>query len=246
MGRLIYSMSVSLDGFVETPSRSLDWVIVDEELHALFNDEARAMSTFLYGRRMCELMSGYWPTAERDPSATPAMVEFGQIWTDKPKVVFSTTLDRVGWNSRLVREGAAGWKERPVGDIRNGADSHPPIRLPRATLSTILPLLHQDPQTEGLSDCISPRRRDRNRSRGTAERPRLRRVSCLRWLVVPPPPVRALRPRRLLRLLAVPTREPPRRRPAPPDRPELRARRGMVLELRDRGIPRRSCPGSAA
>jgi hypothetical protein len=49
MGRVIYSMSVSLDGFVETPSRSLDWVRVDEELHTFFNDEARAMSAFVYG-----------------------------------------------------------------------------------------------------------------------------------------------------------------------------------------------------
>ena len=45
-------MSVSLDGFVETASRSLDWVRVDEELHAVFHDEARAMGTFLYGRRV--------------------------------------------------------------------------------------------------------------------------------------------------------------------------------------------------
>jgi dihydrofolate reductase len=106
MGRLIYSMSVSLDGFVETPSRSLDWVLVDEELHSLFNDEARAMSAFLYGRRMYELMIDYWPTAENDPSATPAMLEFARIWKDKPKIVFSRTLSRVDWNSRLVRDGA--------------------------------------------------------------------------------------------------------------------------------------------
>jgi len=95
MGRLIYSMSVSLDGFVETPSRSLDWVLVDEELHAFFNDEARGMSAFLYGRRMYELMVDYWPTAEADPSATPAMI------------VFSRTLERIEWNSRLVRDDAA-------------------------------------------------------------------------------------------------------------------------------------------
>src|SRR3989442_6734743 len=107
MGRLIFSMSVSLDGFVETPSRSLDWVQVDEELHSVFNDEARAMSAFLYGRRMYEIMAGDWPTAEADPSATPAMVEFARIWRDRPKVVFSRTLERVDWNSRLVREDAA-------------------------------------------------------------------------------------------------------------------------------------------
>jgi dihydrofolate reductase len=99
-------MSVSLDGFVETPERSLDWVLVDEEFHRVFNDEARAVSTFLYGRRMYELMSGYWPTAESDPSVTPVEVEFARIWTTKPKVVFSRTLDEVSWNSRLVREGA--------------------------------------------------------------------------------------------------------------------------------------------
>jgi dihydrofolate reductase len=107
MGRLIYSMSVSLDGFVETPSRSLDWVQVDEELHSFFNDAAREMSTFLYGRWMYELMSGYWPTAEADPAATPAMIEFARIWKEKPKIVFSRTLETVEWNSRLVPDHAA-------------------------------------------------------------------------------------------------------------------------------------------
>ena len=107
MGKLIYSMSVSLDGFVETVDRSLDWVQVDEELHSFFNDEAREMSAFLYGRRLYDLMAAYWPTAESDPSATPAMVEFARIWKDKPKIVFSRTLERVDWNSRLVGDDAA-------------------------------------------------------------------------------------------------------------------------------------------
>lgn len=65
------------------------------------------MSAFLYGRRMYELMVDYWPTAETDPSATPAMLEFARIWQNKPKVVFSRTLERVAWNSRLVRDDAA-------------------------------------------------------------------------------------------------------------------------------------------
>jgi dihydrofolate reductase len=124
MGKLIYSMSVSLDGFVETPSRSLDWVIVDEELHSLFHDEARAMSACLYGRRMYELMTAYWPTAEADPAATPAMVEFARIWKDKPKIVFSRTLELVEWNSGLVRDDAADevarLKEQPGFDMDVG------------------------------------------------------------------------------------------------------------------------------
>lgn len=124
MGRLIYSMSVSLDGFVATQSRSLDWVMVDDELHAFFNAEARAMSAFLYGRRMYELMVGYWPIADSDPAATPPMLEFARIWSDKPKIVFSKSLSRVEWNSRLVGDDAVGevvrLKERPGFDMDVG------------------------------------------------------------------------------------------------------------------------------
>ena len=107
MGKLIYSMSISLDGFVESTSRSLDWVQVDEELHTFFNDQSREISASLYGRRMYELMFGYWPTAGADPAATPAEVEFAGIWNRIPRIVFSTTLDQVDPASRLVRSGAA-------------------------------------------------------------------------------------------------------------------------------------------
>ena len=128
MGRLVYSMSVSLDGFIETPGRSLDWVLIDDELHAFFNDEARAMSAFLYGRRMYELMVDYWPTAESDPAATPAMLEFARIWTDKPKIVFSSSLARVDWNSRLVRDNAvqevARLRAQPGFDMDVGRSDH--------------------------------------------------------------------------------------------------------------------------
>jgi dihydrofolate reductase len=78
-------------------------VLIDEELHSFFNAEAREMSAFLYGRPLYELMVDCWPTAEADPSATPAMLEFARTWRDKPKLVFSRTLPHVEWNSRLVR-----------------------------------------------------------------------------------------------------------------------------------------------
>ncbi|HEX2221439.1 MAG TPA: dihydrofolate reductase family protein [Candidatus Limnocylindria bacterium] len=103
MGRLIYAMNVSLDGYVETPDRDLDWASIDDELHTWFNDWTRELDASLYGRRMYELMAGYWPTAEADPSATPAMLEFARIWKAMPKIVFSSTLTSVDWNSRLVR-----------------------------------------------------------------------------------------------------------------------------------------------
>jgi dihydrofolate reductase len=103
VGKLIYSMNVSLDGFVETPDHSLDWATVDEELHTWFNGQARALDASLYGRRMYELMADYWPSGEDDPAATDAMREFARIWKPMPKVVFSTNLDRVEHNGRLVQ-----------------------------------------------------------------------------------------------------------------------------------------------
>ena len=103
MGKLIYLMNVSLDGFIETPDHSLDWTTVDEEIHTWFNDQSRQTAAFLYGRRLYEVMAAYWPHAESDPTATDYMLEFGRTWLRTPKIVFSSTLTEVDWNSRLVR-----------------------------------------------------------------------------------------------------------------------------------------------
>ena len=102
MGKLIYLFNVSLDGFVETVDRGLDWTVVDDELHSWFNEQSRAIDASLYGRRLYEVMAAYWPTAESDPTATETVREFARIWNATPKVVFSTTLDSVGPGCRLV------------------------------------------------------------------------------------------------------------------------------------------------
>ena len=103
MGKLIYSMNVSLDGFAATPDGGLEWAGVDEELHSWFNGQARTIQATLYGRRMYELMAGYWPTAEDDPAASDVEREFSRIWKATPKVVFSASLDEVDPTARLVR-----------------------------------------------------------------------------------------------------------------------------------------------
>ncbi len=103
MGRLIYTLNVSLDGFVETSDHSTDWGFNDDELLTWFADRARGLAASLYGRRLYELMSTYWPTAQDDPAATGPMREFGRLWLSIPKFVFSSTLTSVDWNSRLVR-----------------------------------------------------------------------------------------------------------------------------------------------
>ena len=108
MGRLIYTLNVSLDGFVETPDHGLEWSSVDDELHTWFNDRFREIAASLYGRGLYETMAAYWPTADSDPAATAAMREFAAIWARTPRIVFSSTLETVEHNSRLVRGGDIG------------------------------------------------------------------------------------------------------------------------------------------
>jgi dihydrofolate reductase len=103
MGRLVYSMMVSLDGFVETPEHSLDWVIIDDEIHGFANEQARASALDIYGRGMWETMT-YWSTADQNPGEPEVQVEFARIWQAMPKVVVSRSLESIeGPNVRLVR-----------------------------------------------------------------------------------------------------------------------------------------------
>jgi dihydrofolate reductase len=104
---VVYSMQVSLDGYMEGPDRAPDWATPDEELHTFHNEHARAAGAYLYGRRLYELMAAYWPTAGDDPAAAPYVVEFARIWNAVPRVVFSNTLEAVDPGSRLVRGDAA-------------------------------------------------------------------------------------------------------------------------------------------
>ena len=104
MRKIVFMMSVSLDGFFEGPDRELDWQLVDVELHQHFNEWLATAGAFLDGRVTYELMAGYWPTADQDPGASAPVIEFARIWRDMPKIVFSRTLEQAGWNTTIVRE----------------------------------------------------------------------------------------------------------------------------------------------
>jgi dihydrofolate reductase len=127
MRKIIWMMSVSIDGFMEGPGRELDWQLVDVELHTHFNEQLREMSAFLDGRVTYELMAEFWPTADADPANPPVVAEFARIWRDMPKIVYSTTLERAEWNTTIVRTVDAAevmaLKGRPGGDMMlGGAD----------------------------------------------------------------------------------------------------------------------------
>jgi dihydrofolate reductase len=106
MRKLIYSMGVSLDGFIAGPDGGIDWSAPDEELHRFHNQLARETGAELYGRRLYETMR-YWETAEENRSAPEHELEFARIWKDTPKIVFSRTLENVEAYARLVRDGVA-------------------------------------------------------------------------------------------------------------------------------------------
>ena len=124
MRKLILMMSVSLDGFIEGPARELDWHMVDDELHTHFNEQLQEMGAFLSGRVTHEMMAGFWPTADADPSSSGPMVEFVRIWRDKPKIVFSTTLARADWNTTVLQtvdvDQIMELKAKPGGDLALG------------------------------------------------------------------------------------------------------------------------------
>jgi dihydrofolate reductase len=124
LGRLIYAMNVSLDGYVETADHDLGWADVDEELHTWFNDRGRELDASLYGRGMYENMSGAWPMVARDASAPAHMREWAEIWTNTPRFVFSSSLDHVEHNSTLLRGGVreeyARIREQYDGDLDVG------------------------------------------------------------------------------------------------------------------------------
>jgi dihydrofolate reductase len=123
MRKVIYSMGVSLDGFIAGPDGEIDWSAPDEELHRFHNQQTRETGAHFCGRRLYEAMIP-WETADENPSAAEHELEFARIWKNMPKIVFSKTLEKVEGNARLVRDGVAEevakLKEQPGNDLAVG------------------------------------------------------------------------------------------------------------------------------
>ena len=103
MRKVIFTMSVSVDGFIETASGDISWSSPDPELQHHVIDRESTIDTHLYGRRLYETMVAYWPRAEENPSATKFDIDYARIWKEKRKIVFSKTLTQVGGNCQLFR-----------------------------------------------------------------------------------------------------------------------------------------------
>lgn len=93
MGRLVYSMFTSLDGYASDTSGSSDWGGAgDPELHDFAADQSRSVGTYLYGRRMYETMT-FWETALDDPEHPEFVRRYATVWQAATKIVYSTALD---------------------------------------------------------------------------------------------------------------------------------------------------------
>jgi dihydrofolate reductase len=91
VAKLIYSVITSLDGYVADEDGNFDWAAPDEEVHFFVNDLERPIGTYLYGRRMYEVMR-YWETADTAADQPPFMRDFAELWQAADKIVYSTSL----------------------------------------------------------------------------------------------------------------------------------------------------------
>lgn len=105
MAKLIYSMIMSLDGYIEDKDGNFSWgVPEDEEVHAYVNKLASTVGTYLYGRRMYETMV-YWETAHELPNQPPVILEWAKQWQAAEKIVYSRTLtEQHSARTRIERE----------------------------------------------------------------------------------------------------------------------------------------------
>jgi dihydrofolate reductase len=101
MAKLVYSAIASLDGYVADEDGKFDWSMPDEEVHAFVNDLERHVGTYLYGRRLYEVLVA-WETLEPDD---PITRDYAEIWRAADKVVYSRSLDTVSSErTRIERE----------------------------------------------------------------------------------------------------------------------------------------------
>lgn len=121
MAKLVYSMLESLDGYVADAAGKFDWAEPDETVHTFVNELERPFGTYLYGRRMYEVMV-WWETLGGLDGQPPYIEDYAKIWRAASKIVYSTTLDVVSSaRTRIEREfdpdAIRRMKEEAVGDI---------------------------------------------------------------------------------------------------------------------------------
>jgi dihydrofolate reductase len=124
VGKLRYTAITSLDGYVADTQGSFDWAMPDEAIHTFVNDLEREVGTYLYGRRMYEVMR-YWETAPTGEDEPRYLADYAEIWQAADKIVYSATLGdaptaRTKLERRFDPDEIRAMKEASDGDISIG------------------------------------------------------------------------------------------------------------------------------
>ncbi|MCW2973579.1 MAG: deaminase [Thermoleophilia bacterium] len=146
MGRTVYWVNVSLDGYIELSSDDHvaevgdlaeaappEWARIDEQVYGSFNEQLRGLALMIEGRVTYEMLELHWPGAANDPSLPAHLREFGRIWTEMPKVMVSRTRSEADHNTRVVGGDDAIEQLAALRDETDGA-----IGVGGATLATQL------------------------------------------------------------------------------------------------------------
>ena len=118
MRKLMYSIGVSLDGYIADAEGKFDWAVPDEELHGFHNEQMKELGGHLCGRRLYETMRP-WDDVNEGNAGSDTELEFARNWQATPKFVFSTTLEEVGPEATLV-EGDATTEVRRLKEQSGG------------------------------------------------------------------------------------------------------------------------------
>jgi len=113
MRDVVYSLSLSVDGYIYGPDGGFDWSVPDEGVFQVAMDEVLGVDVHLLGTRLYESMV-FWETAEAEATLDPQEIAFARFWKTLPKVVFTHSLTSVEGNTRI----ATGSLEEEINRLR--------------------------------------------------------------------------------------------------------------------------------
>jgi dihydrofolate reductase len=150
MGKLIYLITTSLDGYVADKNGKFDWAMPTEEVHMFVNDSLRNVGTILMGRKLYETMK-VWDEIPTEGVSGPymdgpseAMNDFAKIWLGAKKIVYSTTLSDVSIeNAKIEKSFDPGSVQKMVAESDKDVDIGGPHLASAAIKANIIDEYHQ-------------------------------------------------------------------------------------------------------
>jgi dihydrofolate reductase len=150
MGKLIYLITTSLDGYAADKNGKFDWAMPSEEVHSFVNDSLRDVGTILMGSKLYETMK-VWDDIPTEGVSGPymdgpsqSMNDFAKIWKAANKIVYSTTLSEVSIeNAKIEKSFDPNAVKKMVADSDKDVDIGGPHLAAAAIKANIIDEYHQ-------------------------------------------------------------------------------------------------------